>query len=515
MMPVSKRIYLLSEIIGSMASLELGRVRGDLEQFQSELMAEFYSNYAGLKDDLSTVPIYDRYSHLFSAEAIEAVVKAGEEASPDEDNRWQKYLRAFSTMGYVESAVKSLTDKASTWETRATVPFRGEDVPYRMVPVKLRNEADPDARHGLFEAKLEAMEELNACLLERMVKAHDTSAELGFKSYKDMCSALKGIDYKKLEDEMEGLLRGTEKLYVAEMDRLLEDRARLRLSDAWSCDIPYAFKGEEFDKYFSKDRLVGAFHETLAGMGIDPGSYANITVDAEEREKKSPRAFCAPVRVPEDIKLVIKPMGGWRDYEAFFHEGGHAWHFGSTGRGLPAEYRYLGDNSVTESFAFLFNYLVTDRMWLRRYLGLHESGPFVRFALVNKLMFIRRYASKLVYEMKLHQGRVSPDLADVYKSTLQRGLRFRHTEKHFLEDVDDGFYCAEYLRAWVFEAQLREAMREKFGEEWYFSDRAGGYLKELWSCGQKFTADELVQTVGYVELDVDPLVEEMELGLKD
>ena len=29
---------------GSMASLELGRVRGDLEAFQSELMAEFYGD---------------------------------------------------------------------------------------------------------------------------------------------------------------------------------------------------------------------------------------------------------------------------------------------------------------------------------------------------------------------------------------------------------------------------------------------------------------------------------------
>ena len=40
-------------------------------------------------------------------------------------------------------------------------------------------------------------------------------------------------------------------------------------------------------------------------------------------------------------------------------------------------------------------------------------------------------------------------------------------------------------------------------------------MKELWSYGQKFKADELVQTVGYVELDPDSLMEEIELGLRE
>lgn len=500
-------------IISTMAPPELGRVRTDLEAFQSELMAEFYGNYAGLKDELSTVPIYDRYSHLFSKETIEAIVRAGEETPPDEDRRWQRYLRAFCTMGYVDSAVKAFTDQANTWEAKSVVAFDGEAIPYRMVPVRLRNEPDAGKRRELFEAKLGAMADLNAILMGRMASAHDKSLELGFKNYRDMCSTLKGVDYKELEAGMEELLRRTEGLYVCEMDSILQDKAKLSITDAWSCDIPYAFKGGEYDRYFSKDRLVGAFFETLKAMGIDPGSYGNIMIDTEDREKKTPRAFCAPVRVPDDVKLVIRPVGGWRDFEAFFHEGGHAWHFGSTDRTHPAEYRYLGDNSVTEGFAFLLEHLVTDKLWLKKYLDFDDSDEYVRFAMVNKLMFLRRYASKLIYEMKLHQAQVTPEFGDVYRATLQRGLKFKHTEKHFLEDVDDGFYCAEYLRAWIFDGQLRAALAEKFGEEWFLSERTGAYLKELWAYGQKFNADELVQTIGYIELDSDPLVQEVERGL--
>ena len=498
-----------------MASLTVERLRGDVESFQSELMEEFYRNYAGLKDDMETVAIYDKYAHLFSQDAIQLVKATSQESESREDPRWSRYLLTFSTMGYVESAVKHLTDKANTFEAHSTIEFDGEHIPYRMIPVKLRNEPDPERRRSLFEQKLVETVKLNDILLERMSGLHDLSTGLGFKNYWDLCTTLKGVDYKALEAEMEDFTRRTDSLYAECMGDALEIRANVSLSDAWSCDIPFAFRGEEFDKYFEKDKLVDAFSRTLKGMGLDPGKRSNIELDLEERPKKTPRAFCAPIRVPEQVKLVIKPTGGWRDYDAFFHEGGHAWHFGNVKKDLPAEYKYLGDNSVTESFAFLFNYLPTNPLWLKEVLGMENPDGFVRFALVNKLMFLRRYGAKLVYELKLHNAKVSTEFGEVYRSCLQKALKFRHTDKHYLEDVDDGFYCAEYLRAWILEGQMRAALVQEFGDDWFRNKKAGSYLKELWSYGQKYTADELVKTIGYAELDVEPLANEIERGLKE
>jgi len=414
-----------------MASLTVERLRRDLESFESELMEEFYSNYAGLKDDMSTAAIYEKYGHLFSEEAVGVVREAVESAEGSEDSRWLRYLRSFSTTGYMENLVRHLTDKATTFEAQSVVQCDGEGVPYRMVPVRLRNESDPSKRKALFEAKLVETEKLNSLLLERMNGLHDLSKNLGFKSYCDLFSSLKGVDYRALETEMEELIRQTDELYVREMELILKDNVGVALADAWSYDIPFAFRGEGYDRYFGKDRLMDAFFRTLKGMGLEPEKYSNIEIDMEERPKKSPRAFCAPIVVPSRIKLVIMPSGGWRDYESFFHEGGHAWHFGNTREDLPAEYRYLGDNSVTESFAFLFDYLTNNPFWLKEVLGMDEPEGYVRFALLNKLMFLRRYGSKLVYELKLHNAHVSPEFQDVYRTTLQKSLRFRHTEKHY------------------------------------------------------------------------------------
>jgi len=498
----------------SMASLDIGRIRGDIEPFSSELMEEFYSNFAGMKDDMATVGIYDKYAHLFSEDAIKLVGEARATAE-GEDVRWLRYLRSFSTFGHMENAVKVTTDRVNTFEAKAVVEVEGAGTPYRMIPVILRNEPDHDKRKNIFEAKLAVTEKLNDMLLDRMTTVHDLSSIIGFKNYRDMCTSLKGVDYKALEAEMEEMLRKTESMYVEAISKVLDERGKVELADAWSYDIPFAFRGVEFDAFFDKDKLVEAFFKTLSGMKLKPESFDNIHIDMEDRPKKSPRAFCAPVKVPDDVRLVIKPTGGWRDYEAFFHEGGHAWHFGCTKRQHPAEYRYLGDKSVTESFAFLFNYLTTNPLWLKEVMGMDDPKEYVQFALINKLMFLRRYAAKLVYELKLHSVKVSPDFKEVYKNCLQKALKFKHTELHYLEDVDDEFYSAEYLRAWILEGQIRAALVEQFGEDWFRNEKAGAFLKELWSYGQKYTADELVKTIGYVDLDPDPMLNEISRGLTE
>jgi hypothetical protein len=488
-------------------------IRADIERFKGELEEEGYRNWAGLKDEMNTAVIYDRHAHLFSLDVIQAVKTALDTGPGAEDGRCLRYLRTFSTLGYLDNAVRSLSDRIGTFEAQTIVELGEEKIPYRTVPVLVMNERDDARRKALFEARLGQTEKLNVILLERMTNMQDKSTALGFRNYADMCSSLKSIDYIALDSMMEEMLRRTETLYIERMDDYLKKKVGMPLTDAWSYDVAHALRAHEFDSLFPKDRMVGAFRSTLNGMGIDPDQYPNIAIDMEDRPGKSPRAFCAVVNVPRDIRLVIRPTGGYDDYEALFHEGGHSWHFGSTNAEHPPEYRYLGDNSVTEAFAFLFEYLAANKLWLSKVQGVEDAEEYLRFAALTKLHFLRRYAAKLAYELKLHNGKANPDFQLVYKNSLQKALRYRHSEKRFLEDVDDSFYCAEYLRAWILEAQLRSALEDQFGEEWFANEKTGPYLKELWSHGQKYTADELVKMIGYVDLDIEHLISEIERGL--
>jgi hypothetical protein len=289
------------------------------------------------------------------------------------------------------------------------------------------------------------------------------------------------------------------------MDRALKDKIGVHLRDAERHDIAYFFRAKEFDKYFEKEKAIETLKETLANMGIQLDKQKNIAIDTEERPSKSPRAFCSGIKVPNEIKLVIMPHGGHDDYAALFHEAGHAEHFGSTNADLDMEYKLLGDNSVTETYAFLLEYLLTSENWLRQHTPMKNVETYLNFVHLYKLYFIRRFGAKLAYEIKLHTSEALEGMDKVYESTLDKVLKFKNGKIQYLIDHDDGFYCAQYLRAWIFEEQLRASLQKKFGEEWFNSAEAGKFLTKLWVEGQKYDVIELAKTLGYNGLDINPL----------
>ena len=220
---------------------------------------------------------------------------------------------------------------------------------------------------------------------------------------------------------------------------------------------------------------------------------ANIILDTEQRPTKTPRAYCAPVRVPEEVYLVVPRVGGREDFAALFHEGGHAEHYANMDPALPVEYRYLGDNSVTESFAFLLEHITEDPLWLAEALGA-DPDPIVAHVRAVRLFFLRRYAAKLAYELELHgpgadldamPGRYAELLGDGHRASAGRRRPGSTTST-------SGFYVAAYLRAWALEARWRAHLRERFGERWFSEPAAGEWLDGLWSQGQRLRADELL-----------------------
>ena len=82
-----------------------------------------------------------------------------------------------------------------------------------------------------------------------------------------------------------------------------------------------------------------------------------------------------------------------------------------------------------------------------------------------------------------------------YVEILGGALKVEPSPTDWLFDVDPGFYCTEYLRSWAFEAQIRFHLCETFGYDWFSKQQAGSLLKELWSLGQKPTADEMLADV--------------------
>ncbi len=472
------------------------------EAFENATTREYYLNYAGHKDDLALAPIFARHADLFRQETVRRALR-----TRAKDSRLP-HLREFVVQGYLEQAAKELTEEIAGRETADTVEWEGEQIPYRSVQQLLMNEPDAGRRHELDERRLEVTAAQNPLRERRWDLLYGRIRGLGFDSYVALCDELGAMGLDRLHEIMERFLWETEKPY---RDRLEEELRGIDVDPALAerSDLLRLFRSPQFDEAFPRERMLPALEATLQGLGVEVASQPNVHLDTEERPRKSPRAFCAPVSIPGEIYLVISPHGGHDDYLAFFHEAGHAQHFAHIRADQPFAFRGLGDNSVTEGFAFVLEHLLHSAAWLRRYLDMPEAGPYLALARFHKLYFLRRYAAKLLYELDLHAGDDVRAHAKHYGDLLTAHVGVRYSPQDYLSDLDDGFYCARYLRAWIFEAQLRSVFVRRWGEGWFAEPEAGVALRELWSYGQRYAVEELLRGLDEPGLDVGPLQAEL------
>jgi oligoendopeptidase F len=481
------------------------RIRLDVENFSTEKEREWFLNWAGLKTEMNISAIYEKYGHLFTKPLILEVKEKRKQAKGEEERKL-RYLQEFFVSGYLETVVKELSDKAETMQSKEKIKVDNEEIPFRLAAIKIANETDRNKRRKLFEARDKVIDKINPILKKRMQKLHDTSIELGYRNYMALFESVKKIDFQSLEKILLGFIDRTESLYVTLLDKALKDKIGVRLKDAERHDIAYFFRAKEYDNYFKKEKAVETLQATLANMGIRLDKQKNIAIDTEERPSKSPRAFCSGIKVPDEIKLVIMPHGGHDDYAALFHEAGHAEHYGSVNADLDIEYKRLGDNSVTETYAFLLEYLLANENWLKQHTPIKDAKKYLDFLYLYKLFFVRRYGAKLSYEIKLHTSETLEGMDKLYETSLNKVLKFENGKNHYLVDHDDGFYSAQYLQAWIFEEQLRAMLKKKFGEEWFNNAESGKFLTKLWTDGQKYDVVELAKMIGYSGLDINPLL---------
>ncbi len=496
--------------------MDVNGYRKNAESFLSKLDKEYYMHFSGQKSTLNVSSIYKQHSSLFERETVDSFKSLVDDSSGEEKKK-NKYLLNFCTEGFMENQVKELVDKTADNEAKATVKIEGDDVPFRYSEIILSNEADKNKRDIIDDKRREKIREsFNGDLKSYWKELHLQANELGFSSYLDLFSFLKGIDLYELEKQMGQLIEKTAKTYEDNFSGLLKEKLDLDINRSRRSDMAYFKRGKEYDRYFKKENLVPLFRETMYDMGIDLEKQENIHLDVESRKNKSPRAFCSTVKVPSEIYLVVMPTGGQDDFEAMFHEGGHAEHFGGTSPDLDFEYRYLGDNAVTEGYAFTLEHLMQSRDWMMNYIGLdrEEASEFVYFSNNIKLWFCRRYAGKLKYEISLHDGSGIEGKDEEYARILTESNNMQYFPENYLRDVDSSFYCANYIRAWMFEAQLKDYIVSNFGSSWFKNKKAGSFLRELWYYGQKYDPVEILNQIGFKDLDIGYLINSLLEGVK-
>ncbi|MBN2384948.1 hypothetical protein JXQ70_18905 [bacterium] len=490
--------------------LTIETLRRDGEDFYAEKEKEGYLDWSGLKDVVDMQAIYKKYEHLVDESFVPVLQKKYEESEGFEKKQMLHLLLFMFEEILLGKVSEKFVDEISqiTKDIKIPVSWQKEPLTYRQGQTQKNNLPERDRRTELEDKVDEATAKFIPVRQKMLQAMYDYIRSLGYPGYIPLFSQLKQVDLFEVEKMMLDFADRSDALYKKVLGESAESRMGIPLDQLRRHDLGLMMRGPEYDRYFDGSQAVAKAREFTTRMGIDMYRNNWVIYDLESRPNKLPRPFSCPVRVPTEIYVCMPQEGGLNDYIYFFHEFGHAMHRVYTDPNHTFEIKQIGDKSVSEAFAYLFEMLTLSPTYLVRALGIDEkvAEEIIRFRYLKRLWGVRRYVGKIQYELLLHDEKGFEGKDRAYQQIFERCMGVPYSPTAYVTDLDDGFYSVQYIRAWIIEEQLRQFLIDNFGEEWFFSKEAGDLFKEkLYIHGYAKNGEELLDFLGIGPLDIAPL----------
>ena len=469
----------------------------------------------GEKEVSERAEIVARYRDLFSREQLDALRAAEQEVADDNDRERLYRLRKTCEAGVVSAELAEREDALENAILAARVEFKGEELPIRSAQAKLAVLPDYGEREELGEAAGDRSAEFNAERLEVLRAAEELEAEIsGEPDPVARNEEEKGISLRELEAVLAQASERSTGAYVLLRDRWFErllgpERAKVPSS----YHVAYLRRLSPLESTYTKDRAVEVCMDTVKRLGFDLENEPNIRLDLDDRPQKSPRACVIPSDPPSVVHLITRAQGGLHDYQAFLHEAGHALHYAGVDPNLPYTFRNISrDHALTEIYSYIFEAITREPEWHAHYFGLsdEEAARNAEATSFLEAVLFRRYTAKLQFELDFW-SRFNEDGGgpDGYEERLTEATGVRYRADAYLADMDGGFYSADYLRAWIRSAQLRDYLVREIGEDWWRTAETGDRLRALFLEGTRPSSEEIAARLGYQPLDTAPLLREL------
>lgn len=497
---------------------DLDDLRTYVDNLSAAFMKEEYLALAGLKP-ADFGGIVQRYCGTYSDEDIARLAQVMlEEGDPNKKEQLRLLLDNLWMVRGVR-ATAPVYEKIVQWCATKTIDVGGgRRIDFNQASSVITSTADSCERNRIDDARAAALcAELTPLLVEQF-EGHKTDARrFGLGSFIETWERLKGLSLTLLIADANRFLADTRELWEKNSREIRAAHSGPGANPT-RADALALFRFPAFDTLFPNARREQVVMAFVRSIGLDPLADGRIRIDCESRPGKYPRAFCAPVRVPEEVYLVTSPgPGGAQEWSVLLHEIGHALHYANTDPSLPVENRRLGDMAVTEAYAMLFANLLLNPLWLEQHAAVTErAAEFARAQNVYELYQLRRYCARLTYERELYSEGADYDrLPSLYAELLTEATGFRHREEDALLDVDLAFYTTNYIRARMLRPILRSALETRFGVPWWSNPESGRWLADdLFFHGNRGSADELAVRLSGRPLSFCALRESLETALR-
>jgi hypothetical protein len=485
-----------------------------LEKYLYERSEEWRAVRVGEKETSEQAEIVRRYADLFTREQMDALQEAEGTASGDERELLYR-LRKTCESGLISAQLAEREDELENRLLAERVTFKGEEMPLRNAQAQLAVLPDYADREALGEIQAAASARFNDDRLELLRASEELAAELsGIADAVERNEEEKDISLRDLSKALHAASVDSTQSYEALrahwFERLLGDHPEVPTSfhTAWMRRL------SPLESTYTKERATEICLQTLEALGFDLTAQPNIKLDLDDRPQKSPRACVIASDPPKVVHLITRAQGGLHDYQAFLHEAGHALHYAGCDPSLPYAFRRISrDHALTEIYSYIVEAISREPEWHERYFGLsaEQAQENAQATVFLEALLYRRYEAKLRFELD-YWSRFNGDGGDasLYEQLLTDATGIRYRRDNYLSDMDAGFYSADYLRAWIRSAQLREHLVNEIGTDWWRNPKTGELLTELFREGTKPTSEEIAGRLGFDPHDTKPLLHEID-----
>jgi hypothetical protein len=486
----------------------------ELQRYLFERAEEGRAVRVGEKEISERAEIVARYRELFTREQLDAL-KEAEEAVSGVDRERVYRLRKTCEAGLVDIELSEREDALENAILAARVEFRGEELPLRSAQAQLAVLPGYGDREELGELQGDASASFNDDRMELLRAREELDAELSEEP--DAVARNdeeKGISLRDLSKVLSAASSDADDVYAGLSARWFD-----KLLGAERPEVPTSYhvgwlrRLSPLEATYTKERATEICLQTLRQLGFDLDQEPNIKLDLDDRPQKSPRACVIAADPPKIVHLITRAQGGLHDYQAFLHEAGHALHYGNCDPELPYTFRNLSrDHALTEIYSYIFEAISREPAWHAEYFDLSEeqAAENAEATIFLEALLFRRYTAKLQFELDFWgtfgNGGAGPD---EYHRRLTSATGIAYRPDAYLADMDAGFYSADYLRAWIRSAQLRQWLAREVGEDWWRNRKTGDHLRALFAEGTQPSSEEIAGRLGFDPHDTKPLLSEL------
>jgi len=241
-------------------------------------------------------------------------------------------------------------------------------------------------------------------------------------------------------------------------------------------------------------------------VGIQLSGQRNLRLDLKDRAGREPEARAYALSTGR-TRVAMTPSGYVTDVQDLLGAYGEAQFYYSIPGNTPFEAAYFGTNILPSIYRELFAGLATEPAWVARHLkldgvGAEEVAEAMRF---RSLLRAREAAGRLLFQLELHANpAIDPGR---YNQVMERALIWPRisvdAEAYLL--ANDDYRSGGLVLGAMIAAQIRDALRREWGEEWFRRPELAKRLEQGASRGYAMTIDEFLKIWKLDGIHMEPL----------